>query len=83
MLEDLVRHTGILEIVGDIARVRAQNVALGDLAVVENVDGERSTAKVVGLEEDMVSLQVFAGAKGLSTDSRVRFLGHPFRVPYS
>ncbi len=83
MIGDLVRHTGIEEIVGDIARVRATGVALGDLAVVENVDGARSTAKVVGLEREIVSLQVFTGAKGLSTDARIRFLGHPFQVTYS
>ncbi len=83
MIEGLIRHTGILEIVGDIARVRARDVALGDLAVVENVDGAQSTAKVVGLDREVVSLQVFAGAKGLSTDARVRFLGHPFRVTFS
>ena len=83
MIEDLVHHTGIVEIVGDIARVRASNVALGDLAIVENVGGTTSTAKVVGLDRDMVSLQVFAGAKGLSTDARIRFLGHPFQVTFS
>jgi V/A-type H+-transporting ATPase subunit B len=83
MIEDLVRHTNILEIVGDIARVRATGVALGDLAVVENTDGEQSTAKVVGLDNEIVSLQVFTGAKGLSTDARIRFLGHPFRVTFS
>ena len=26
---------------------------------------------------------MFAGAKGLSTDARVHFLGHPFQVTYS
>ena len=83
MVQDLIRHTDILEIVGDIARVRASGVALGDLAVVENADGTQTTAKVVGLDREMVSLQVFAGAKGLSTDARIRFLGHPFRVTYS
>jgi V/A-type H+-transporting ATPase subunit B len=28
-------------------------------------------------------LQVFEGARGISTDSEVRFLGHPMRVPFS
>ena len=73
-IDDLVRQTGVLEILGDMIRVRARDVALGDLAVVENVDGVSSAARVAGVDGDLVSLQVFAGAKGLSTDARVRFL---------
>jgi len=82
-MRDLVRHTRIREIVGDIVRVRADGVALGDLARVENVDGSTSLGRVVELDRDTVSLQVFAGSKGLSTGASVRFLGHPMRVTYS
>ena len=60
MLDALVRHTSVLEIVGDMIRVRATGVALGDLAVVENLDGAISTASVVGLDRDIASLQVFS-----------------------
>jgi V/A-type H+-transporting ATPase subunit B len=80
---ELVRHTRLLEIVGDTARVRAQDVAFGDIAIVENVDGETSIARVVELDGDVVSLQVFAGGKGLSTDAGVRFLSRPLEVTYS
>ncbi len=83
MIQDLVQQVGVLEIVGDVIRVKADGVALDDLAEVENTDGSVSPAKVVGLERDVVSLQVFAGGKGLSTGARVRFLGHPLRVTYS
>lgn len=83
MIEQLVRHTRLLEIVGDTIRVRARDVALGDVAVVENVDGEKSLAKVVDLDRDTVSLQVYAGGKGLSTDAEVSFLGKPPDVVYS
>ncbi|MBW2283044.1 MAG: V-type ATP synthase subunit B [Deltaproteobacteria bacterium] len=83
MIQELFRHTRVLAIVGDTIRVRAKNAAFGDLAVVENVDGEESLAKVVELDRDIVSLQVFAGSKGLSTEAGVRFLGHPQRVTYS
>jgi V/A-type H+-transporting ATPase subunit B len=81
--QDLIHTTRILEIVGDMIRVRASGVALGDLALVENLDGTTSSAKVVGLQRDIVSLQVFAGGKGLSTRARVRFLGLPLQVTYS
>ena len=83
MASELVRHTRVLEIVGDMLRVRASGPALGELALVENVDGEVSTAEVVGLDGDIVSLQVYAGGKGQSTDARVTFLGHPKQVTYS
>jgi V/A-type H+-transporting ATPase subunit B len=83
MLDALVRHTSVLEIVGDMIRVRASGVALGDLAIVENLDGAVSTASVVGLDRDIASLQVFSGGKGISTDARVRFLGHPQQVTFS
>ena len=82
-IRDLVQTTSVLEIVGDMIRVRANEAALGDLAVVENVDGTTSTARVVGLDRDIASLQVFTGGKGLSTRAKVRFLGIPLQVTYS
>ncbi len=83
MISELAYRTRVEEIVGDIIRVRSLDCALGDLAYVENVDGEISLAKVVELDRDTASLQVFAGAKGLSTNARVRFTGHPIEVTYS
>ena len=83
MTSDLVRHTRVLEIVGDMIRVKARGAALGDLATVQNEGGEPSIARVVELNREIVTLQVFAGGKGLSTDAGVRFLGHPFQVTYS
>ncbi|QDV83718.1 V-type ATP synthase subunit B [Planctomycetes bacterium TBK1r] len=83
MIPDLVRHTEVLGIVGDILKVRASGVGFGDLAVVENWDQRRSLGQVIELERDVVSLQVFSGGKGLSTRAKVRFLGHPTQVTYS
>ncbi len=83
MLEDLTRYTRVLEIIGDMIRVQAKDVPVKTLAVVQNVDGEVSLARVIELDGDMVSLQVFAGGKGLSTEARVRFLGEPLQVTYS
>jgi len=83
MIPELVRYTRVLSIVGDILKIRAKDVGLGDLAVVENWDGEKSLAQVIEIQRDEVSLQVFAGGKGLSTEAKVRFLGHPSRVTYS
>lgn len=83
MVLELTRHTRVLEIVGDTIRIRGRDAAFGDLAIVDNVDGETSLAKVVELDHDIVSLQVFSGGKGLSTAAGVRFLGHPQEVTYS
>ncbi len=83
MFDELKRHTRVLEIVGDTIRVKSKNVSFGDLAMVENTNGEQSLAKVVELNQDIVSLQVFAGGKGLSTNAGVRFMGHPLKVTCS
>jgi len=83
MFGELVRYTRVLAIVGDILKVRAKNVGFGDLAMVENWDGEQSLAQVIQLEGDEVSLQVFAGGRGISTDAKVRLFGHPMQVTYS
>ncbi len=72
----------IERIAGNVLAVRARGVSYDELAVVV---GERRSApaQVIRLDEDRVSLQVFAGTQGLSTEDRVRFLGHPLEFPYS
>ena len=79
----LLRYTRATAIVGDIMRIRAREVGLGEMALVELPDGEQSLAQVIQLEGDEASLQVFGGGKGLSTEATVRFLGHPTQVTYS
>ena len=44
---------------------------------------QSSLAEVIRLDEDRVSLQVFAGGRGVSTGDEVRFLGHPMQVSFS
>ncbi len=83
MIPDLMRHTQVLGILGDILKVRASGVGFGDLAIVENWDARRSLAQVIELKRDVVSLQVFSGGKGLSTQARVQFLGHSTQVTFS
>lgn len=83
MLQHLTYFTNVLSIVGDIIKIRASGIGLGDLGVVETPDGDHSLAQVIEIQGDHVSLQVFTGGKGLSTDVRVRFLGHASQVTYS
>jgi len=75
MIRQMVTHNRIDEILGDMARLRAEGVALGELATVENPDGALSLARVIELRGSQATLEVFAGGKGLSTEARVRFLG--------
>jgi V/A-type H+-transporting ATPase subunit B len=81
--EDLLEYTRATSIVGDIVKIRAREVGLGDIALVRMPDGNQSLAQAIQLEGDEVSLQVFGGGKGLSGQAMVRFLGHPTQVTYS
>ena len=76
-------HTGIEALVGDIAVVRARGPFVGELAAVGGGRGPERLARVVSLDGERVSLQVFAGTRGLSTRDRIRFLGHPMEVTFS
>jgi hypothetical protein len=60
-INNLARHTRLLEIVGDTVRVHAKGRAFGEMAIVENTDGESSLAKVVDLDRDIVSLRLCFG----------------------
>ncbi|WP_026972834.1 V-type ATP synthase subunit B [Aliagarivorans marinus] len=90
MSQNLLRFTNILSIVGDLIRVQVPVVGsnaprpkYGDLAVVEQ-DGEAySMAQIIKIDHDEVSLQVFAGCQGLSTQASVSFLDQPMQVTYS
>ncbi|MGK7912783.1 MAG: V-type ATP synthase subunit B [Synechococcus sp.] len=86
-----MRYSNIVEIVGDIIRVKIPESAFktemkpcyGDLAYVESSTGSQSLAQVINIKHDIVALQVFQGTKGISTESSVRFLGHPMEMTYS
>lgn len=62
--------------------MKADGVAYEELAEVKTGRG-KSLAQVIKLDGDIVSLQVFSGSRGISTNDQVRFLGHPMRVAFS
>ncbi len=72
----------ILSISGNVITVKADNVAYEELAEVSTSKG-KSLAQAIKLQQDLVYLQVFAGARGISTGDEVRFLGHPMKVGFS
>lgn len=72
----------IESIAGSVITVKAEGIANQELARVTSAQGE-SLARVIRIDGEKVDLQVFAGARGISTDSQVRFFGHPMEVPFS
>jgi V/A-type H+-transporting ATPase subunit B len=75
-------HTNIEQIAGNVIVVKADGVGYRELAEVRSPFGT-SLAQVIRLDGERVYLQVFAGSRGIATDSEVRFLGHTMRVPFS
>lgn len=71
----------IERIAGSVITVKAEGVTYQELAQVTSGQGI-SLARVNRIEGDMVDLQVFAGSRGISTDSQVRFLGKPMDIPF-
>jgi len=74
-------YSKIQSITGSVITVKADGVRYGDLAEVDTVFGT-SLAEVNRLQGDTVSLQVFAGGRGISTGDTVRFLGRPMQVSF-
>ncbi len=66
---------------GSVVTLRAAGVKNRELAEIDSRVGT-SLAQVIKLAGDEVTLQVFAGARGVATDAQVRFLGHPMQVPF-
>jgi len=75
-------YHAIDNLAGSVITLRAEGVKYRELAEVSSRTGT-SLAQVIKLDGGTVTLQVFAGARGVATDGKVRFLGHPMRVPFS
>ena len=75
-------YSHILNIVGNVLTVEAEGVHYEELAEVSTSYG-KSLAQVIRIQGDDVSLQVFAGSRGISTGDEIRFLGHPMQVSFS
>jgi V/A-type H+-transporting ATPase subunit B len=75
-------YNKILSVSGNVITVKASDIAYEELAEITSQRG-KSLAQVIKLEDDLVSLQVFAGSRGISTNDELRFLGHPMQVSFS
>jgi len=75
-------YNKISQISGNVITVHANGVTNEELAEITSARG-KSLAQVIKLEGNEVSLQVFAGSRGISINDEVRFLGHPMQVTFS
>ena len=67
---------------GSVATLRAEGVKYNEIAEIESRAGT-SLAQVIKLDGPNVTLRIFAGARGVDTAARVRFLGETMKIPYS
>ena len=72
-------YTNIIQIAGDVITVEADGIGYNDIAEITTQRGT-SLAQVIRIDRKRVSLQVFAGSRGVSTGDKVRFFGHPMRI---
>ena len=75
-------YSRIESITGNVITVKADKVRYGELAEIETRFG-KSLAEVNKIDGEVVSLQVFAGGRGISTGDHVKFLGHRMEVSFS
>ena len=75
-------YSRIESINGSVITVRAKGVKLNELAEITTRFG-KSLAEVNKIDGDLISLQVFAGGRGVSTGDQIRFLGHEMEVSFS
>ena len=66
-----------------ILSIKAQGVHNKELAEVLYPNGNKAFAQVIALDGDHVTLQLFGGGFGVSTDCKIRFLGKPVQVGFS
>ena len=66
---------------GSVATLRAEGVKYNEIAEVESRAGV-SLAQVIKLDGPNVTIQIFAGARGVDTSAKVRFLGETMKVPF-
>ena len=75
-------YSRIESITGSVITVKADNVSYGELAEIETRYG-KSLAEVNKIDGNIVSLQVFAGGRGVSTGDHIKFLGRRMEVSFS
>ncbi len=73
----------IIDLRGNLITVAAEGVSLGEMAVVHKGNGTQTYASVLRFDGDLVTLQVFDTARGISTGDRVTFLGRRIQAMFT
>ncbi len=73
----------INEMRGNLIKVTAVGVSLGELARIDFQDGRSVYASVLRIDGDQVTLQVFQSTRGISTNDKVTFLKREMQAAYS
>lgn len=73
----------IVDIRGNLITVRAVGISLGEMARIYKKNGTSTYASVLQFDDDLVTLQVFENARGISTGDRVTFLGRQIQASFS
>lgn len=68
---------------GNLIKVTAVGVSLGELARIDLQDGRSVYASVLRIDGDEVTLQVFQNTRGISTNDKVTFLKQEMQAAYS
>jgi len=68
-------YYNIEKITGPVISIIAENIMYKELAKIYLANGTSTYGQVIRLEGNLVSLQVFAGSKGIKTNDRIEFLG--------
>lgn len=88
----IIRYHNINEITGDILKVTVPQAEgeksfvrpkLDDIAIVHTESGLPLLAQIINIDNQVVSLQIYGGTKGLSTKAAVSFVGQPMMVSCS
>jgi V/A-type H+/Na+-transporting ATPase subunit B len=72
----------IKDLRGNLIKVSASNVGLGELARIDLKDGRSIYASVLKIDGHEVTLQVFQNTRGISTDDQVTFLGRQIQATF-
>ena len=75
-------YTRIDRLSGNVATLRAPGIGYDELALIEGAGGS-TLAQVIRLNGDEVTLQVFAGTRGIGTGDKVSFSGAPMRFSFT
>ncbi|MEC8298880.1 MAG: hypothetical protein VXZ77_00630, partial [Pseudomonadota bacterium] len=65
------RYGVVQKIVGMTIEATGLNAPLGSICLIENSDGHRSQAQIVGFSEDAILMMSFSGPLGIEPEAKV------------